>query len=74
MIFDQKLAEASKTMITEEIALAAINHYARIGEIRSVLVPFFRQTGRWVGDCRNWTKSTYRMASSIMHGAVSSNI
>jgi hypothetical protein len=70
MIFDQKLAEASKTMITEEIALSAINNYARTGEIQSVLVPFFRQTGRWVGDCRNWTKSTYRMASSIMHGAV----
>ncbi|MEI6608006.1 MAG: hypothetical protein WCP35_22110 [Verrucomicrobiota bacterium] len=57
-------------MITEEIALAAINHYARTGEIQSVLVPFFRQTGRWVGDCRNWTKSTYRLASSIMHSAV----
>ena len=57
-------------MITEEIALTAINQYARSGEIQDVLVPFFRQTGRWVGDCRNWTKSTYRMASSIMHGAV----
>jgi hypothetical protein len=24
-----------------------------------VLVPFFRQTGRWVGDCRHWSKSTF---------------
>jgi len=57
-------------MITEEVALTAINHYARTGEIQDVLAPFFRQSGRWVGDCRNWTKPTYRMASSIMHGAV----
>ena len=28
-------------MITEEIALTAINHYARTGEIQDVLVPFF---------------------------------
>ena len=70
MIFDLQLAETSKTMITEEVALTAINHYARTGEIQDVLAPFFRQSGRWVGDCRNWTKPTYRMASSIMHGAV----
>ena len=70
MIFDQQLAETSKTMITEEVALTAIKHYARTGEIQDVLAPFFRQSGRWVGDCRNWTKPTYRMASSIMHGAV----
>ena len=58
-------------MITEEeVALTAINHYARTGEIQDVLVPFFRQTGRWVGDCRHWSKSTFRLASSIMHGAV----
>ena len=60
----------NKTMITEEIALNVIAHYAGTGEIQDVLVPYFRQTGRWVGDCRNWTKSTYRLASSIMHGAV----
>ena len=70
MIFEQQLAETSKTMITEEVALTAINHYARTGEIQDVLAPFFRQSGRWVGDCRNWTKPTYRMASFIMHQAV----
>ena len=57
-------------MITEEAALTAINHYVRTGEIQDVIVPYFRQTGRWVGDCRHWTKSTFRWASSIMHGAV----
>jgi hypothetical protein len=70
MIFEQQLAETSKTMITEEVALTAINHYARTGEIQDVLIPFFRQTGRWVGDCRHWSKSTFRLASFIMHGAI----
>ncbi|MEI6607650.1 MAG: hypothetical protein WCP35_20285, partial [Verrucomicrobiota bacterium] len=60
----------NKNMITEEVVLNAITHYAGTGEIQDVLVPYFRQTGRWVGDCRHWTKSTYRLASSIMHGAV----
>ncbi len=50
--------------------LTAIAHYARTGEIQDALIPYFRQSGRWVGDCRNWEKSTYRMASSIMHSAV----
>ena len=57
-------------MIAEIYALAAIHHYARTGEIQDVLVPFFRQTGRWVGDSRHWSKSTSRLGSSIMHEAV----
>ena len=60
----------NKTMITEEAALNAITHYAGTGEIQDVLVPYFRQTGRWVGDCRHWSKSTFRLASSILHQTV----
>ena len=56
-------------MINEEQIIHAIRHFARTKEIQDSLVPFFRQSGRWVGDCRNWTKSTYRMASSVMHQA-----
>ncbi|MEI7910943.1 MAG: hypothetical protein WCK77_15010 [Verrucomicrobiota bacterium] len=55
--------------MTEKI-IDSINHYSRTGEIQDMLVPFFRQTGRWVGDCRQWPKATYRLASSIMHQAV----
>lgn len=56
--------------MTEQTIITFIDHFARTGEIKDALVPFFRQTGHWVGDCRNWTKSTYRLASSIMHSAV----
>ncbi len=55
--------------MNEHLILESINHYARTGEIQDALIPFFRQSGRWVGDCRNWTKSTYKSASSIMHQA-----
>ena len=56
--------------MTEQIILTSIEHFNRTGKIQDVLVPFFRQSGRWVGDCRHWSKSTFRLASSIMHGAV----
>lgn len=56
--------------MTEKTILTSIEHYARTGEIQDALVPFFRQSGRWVGDSRNWEKSTFRWASSIMHQAV----
>lgn len=56
--------------MNEQPFIESIEHYTRTGEIQDNLVPFFRQTGRWVGDCRNWSKQTYRMASSIMHQAV----
>ncbi|MEI6607306.1 MAG: hypothetical protein WCP35_18490 [Verrucomicrobiota bacterium] len=54
----------------EHLILDSIDHYARTGEIRDTLIPYFKQSGRWVGDCRNWAKATYKMASSIMHSAV----
>ena len=50
--------------------LTSIEHYSRTGEILDDLLPYFRQSGRWVGDCRNWPKTTYRMASAVMHSAV----
>jgi len=53
----------------EHLILESIDHYARTREIQDALVPYFKQSGRWVGDCRNWTKSTYKLASSIMHQA-----
>ena len=54
----------------EHLILDSIDHYARTGEIRDTLIPYFKQSGRWVGDSRNWAKATYKMASSIMHSAV----
>jgi hypothetical protein len=56
--------------MTEKTILTFIDHFARTGEIQDALVPYFKQGGRWVGDCSNWTKSTYKTASSIMHSAV----
>ena len=55
--------------MTEQTILTSIEHFAITGEIQDALVPYFKQSGRWVGDCRNWTKSTYKLASSIMHQA-----
>jgi len=56
--------------MTDQAIINSIKHYARTGEIQDEIVPFFRQSGRWVGDSRNWNKSTYKMASKIMHSAV----
>ncbi len=56
--------------MNEQIIIDSIEHFARTGEIQDTLVPYFQQSGRWFGDCRNWSKPTYRMASSIMHQAV----
>ena len=53
-----------------EQIINSINHYSRTGEIQDTLLPFFRQTGRWVGDCRRWPKAVYRHASSVMHQAI----
>lgn len=61
--------EKSSEDMTSTI-LALIEHYAKTGEIQDALIPYFKQSGRWVGDCRNWEKSTYRMASATMHSAV----
>ena len=55
--------------MTKQI-IDSINHYSRTGEIQDTLLPFFRQTGRWVGDCRQWPRAIYRHASSIMHQAI----
>ncbi len=56
--------------MTEQTILTSIEHFARTGEIQDALIPYFKQGGRWAGDCRSWTKSTYRTVSSIMHSAV----
>jgi hypothetical protein len=55
--------------MTKQI-IDSINHYSRTGEIQDSLLPFFRQTGRWVGDRRHWPNATYRFAVSIMRQAI----
>ena len=55
--------------MTEEQIIKAAEHFSRTGEIQDSLIPFFKQSGRWVGDPHNWSKSTYRMVSSAMHQA-----
>jgi len=56
--------------MTEQTIINSIEHFERTGEIQDVIVPFFRQDGKWVGDRRNWSNSTYKMASSILHRSV----
>lgn len=45
-------------------------HYARTGEIRDVLIPYFDQRGHWIGDRRSWRRSTFITAICHMRGAI----
>lgn len=58
------------TTMKEQLILDSIDHFSRTAEIQEVLIPYFNQGGRWVGDCRNWTRPTYRIASALMRHAV----
>lgn len=46
--------------------IAAAENYSRTGDIADVLIPFFQQDGRWLGDARDWRKSNSRKIRSIM--------
>ena len=56
--------------MNKQLLLESIKHFASTAEIPDALIPYFNQHGRWVGDCRNWTKPIYRIASSAMRQAV----
>ena len=54
-------------MIPDHKVVDAIKHFARTGEIKDQIVPFFDQNGRWFGNRRNWLKSTSKIATVVMH-------
>ncbi|MCB1129608.1 MAG: hypothetical protein KDN05_00665 [Verrucomicrobiae bacterium] len=45
-------------------------HYKRTGEIRDELVPFFDQSGMWLGDLQLWQLNTHLDMLDRMRGAV----
>ncbi len=64
-----KMAALRNRAKFEKEILAAVDVYHRTGEIPEILVPFFEQNGRWIGDRRNMTSPTYKISQALMKEA-----